>query len=68
MNRQRFEPRPPDGQIERGAATARRPAAASYAPLVPRLRRRLPAAASERRARARLDGQPWRGRLIDLQR
>ena len=67
MQREHFEPCAPDGHVERGAAKAGW-AAASYAPLMPRLRRRLPAAAAERRARARLDGQPWRGRLVDLQR
>jgi hypothetical protein len=56
----------PDGLVERGAEASHRRAPASYAPAVPRLRRRLPAAPGERRTAPRPDGQPWRGRLVDL--
>jgi hypothetical protein len=41
---------------------------ASYAPAVARLWRGLPAAPADRRARPRLAGEPWRGRLVDLWR
>ena len=66
MQHRSFEPPPPDGQVERTATKAGRPSVASYAAAVPRLRRRLPASPAERRAQARLEGQPWRGRLVDL--
>jgi hypothetical protein len=60
--------RRPDALVERGwhARSNRRPA--SYAPAMPRLRRKLPTAPSDRRAKARLVDDIWRGRLIDLER
>ena len=57
----------PDGQVERLGGRQVDPPA-SYAPAVARLRRGLPADPPDRRARPRLAGEPWRGRLIDSQR
>jgi hypothetical protein len=36
--------------------------------VVPRLSRRLPAVPADRREGTRLPGEPWRGRLVDLER
>jgi hypothetical protein len=68
MKQDDFAPRPPNGQVERTTAGPGRPAAASYAAAVPRLCRRLPAAPGDRREAVRPDGEPWRGRLVDLER
>ncbi len=68
MKQDDFAPRPPNGQVERATAAPGRPAVASYAGAVSRLRRRLPAAPSDRREAVRPDGEPWRGRLVDLER
>jgi hypothetical protein len=57
----------PDGQVERLDGGHLHPPA-SYAPIVSRFRRGLPADPPDRRARPRLPGEPWRGRLIDSQR
>ncbi len=57
----------PDGQVERLGGRHLDPPA-SYAPAVARLRRGLPADPPDRRARPRLPGEPWRGRLIDSER
>ena len=68
MDEDEFAPRRPDGQVERATGRSASPAAASYAPAVPRLRRSLPAAPVERRETPRRTVEPWRGRLIDLRR
>lgn len=57
----------PDGQVEPLPGALGTPIAADYAPAVPRLRRRLPAAPPDRRARPRLLDEPWRGRRLDRQ-
>jgi hypothetical protein len=41
---------------------------ASYAPTVTRLRRGLPALPTDRRGRARVGADTWRGVLLDLER
>lgn len=41
---------------------------ASYAPTVARLRRGLPALSAERRSRARVGADTWRGVLLDIER
>ena len=59
----------PHGLVERLDGRLRHPLRqASYAPAVARLRRGLPAAPVDRRARPRPAGEPWRGRLVDLWR
>jgi hypothetical protein len=58
----------PDGQVERSDRRPGPTQPASYAPAVPRLCRRLPAVPVERREAVRLQGEPWRGRLVDLER
>jgi hypothetical protein len=62
------DPTPPSGHVERqrGARGVDRPV--SYAPAVARLRRGLPALPEDRRRGGRPGGQPWRGRLVDLER
>jgi hypothetical protein len=59
---------PPSGHIQRHCKDRGLDRPISYAPTVPRIRRDLPAAPADRRRRARPAGQPWRGRLIDLER
>ena len=57
----------PDGLVERLDGRVWHPLQpVSYAPAVARPHRGLSAAPADRRARARLPGEPWRGRLIDL--
>jgi hypothetical protein len=68
MKRDEHGPARPDGQVERSDAGSGPMPAASYAPAVPRLCRQLPAAPGERRNAIRLQGDPWRGRLVDLAR
>ena len=56
----------PEDLLARLRAAALRRWPVGYAPLVPRLRRGLPATVQERRARPRRAGDAWRGVLLDL--
>jgi hypothetical protein len=62
------EATPPSGHVQRHRDGRSGDRPASYAAAVPRFRRDLPATPRDRRRRPRPPGQPWRGRLIDLER
>lgn len=65
-----FTPDPPRAQDPRGRQRrdggSHRPA--SYAPTIARLRRGLPALPADRRGRARVGADTWRGVLLDIER